>query len=390
MTIPASLERVREMVRKEFIQILRDSRLRRIVFLAPIFQLLAFGYAVSTDVHNTKLFVVDHDRTSISRELVDGLTRSGYFRVAGRSERPADLVQALERGTAVVGLEIPPGFAAALGRGDPQEVQVLVDGTNSNTATVAKGYAESLVLDFGRRAMVAAAGSAAGGGAPAGNAVGSAAAPSIDLHARVWFNPGLVSRIYNVPAVAGVIIMLICLLLTSLAVVREREIGTLEQLMASPLRPIELIAGKTIPFAVIGLIDLVLVTSVAILWFHIPFRGSLAVLLLASVLFLLSGLGIGLLVSTVSRTQQEAFMASFLIFMPTILLSGFMFPVSSMPEIFRWLTLLNPMRHYLEIVRAVFLKGTGLEALWGQHLALLALGAVNLGFATSRFRKTIG
>ncbi len=368
MTRFASIERVREMVRKEFIQILRDSRLRRIVFLAPIFQLLVFGYAVSTDVRDTRLFVVDHDRSSSSRELIDALAQSGYFRVVGHSERSADLVQALERGRAVVGLEIPPGFAAALGRGDAQEVQVLVDGTNSNTATVAKGYAERIVLDFGRRA----------------------AAGLIDLRTRVWFNPGLVSRIYNVPAVAGVIIMLICLLLTSLAVVREREIGTLEQLMASPLRPLELIAGKTIPFAVLGLIDLVIVTSVAILWFHIPFRGSLGVLLLASVLFLLSGLGIGLLVSTISRTQQEAFMASFLIFMPTILLSGFMFPVSSMPEVFRWLTLLNPVRHYLEIVRAVFLKGTGLEALWGQHLALLALGLGNLGFAAGRFRKTIG
>ncbi|MBU1700987.1 MAG: ABC transporter permease [Candidatus Eisenbacteria bacterium] len=371
MSFGASYERVREMVRKEFIQILRDARLRRIVFIAPILQLIVFGYAVSTDVRDTKLFVVDHDRSSVSRELIDALTQPGYFRVVGRSDRPVDLVQALERGKAVVGIEIPPNLSEALGDRESVEVQVLVDGTNSNTAIVAKGYAERIIMDFGRRAA------------------GSPAAPRIDLRVRAWYNPGLVSRIYNVPAVAGVIIMLVCLLLTSLAVVREREIGTLEQLMVSPLRPLELIAGKTIPFAVFGLIDLAIVTSVAVLWFRIPFEGNLALLLLASGLFLLSGLGVGLFVSTISRTQQEAFMASFLFFMPTILLSGFMFPVSSMPKLFQWLTLLNPMRQYLEIVRAIFLKGAGLTVLWRQHLALLVMGVGILVFAASRFRKTI-
>ncbi|MEW5702335.1 MAG: ABC transporter permease [Candidatus Zixiibacteriota bacterium] len=363
--------RIFEMVRKEFLQIRRDPRLWRVIVFAPMVQLIVFGYAVSTDVRNTKTFVVDHDRTQASRELIETLTASGYFRVTGRSDRPADLVRALDHADAVVGLEIPAGFARDLTRAGGAQVQVLLDGTNSNVATVARGYAERIVQDYAAR--IARQGTMGG----------------IDLRERPWFNPDLASRNYNVPAVVGVIIMLVCLLLTSLAVVREREIGTLEQLMVSPLSPGELIAGKTIPFGIFGLFDFVAVITVAVLWFKIPFAGNAALMLLASVPFLLSGLGIGLLISTVSSTQQEAFMVTFLIFMPTILLSGFMFPVSSMPSAFQWLTLLNPLRHYLEIVRGVFLKGAGAGALWLQFLALTLIGAFVLTVASRRFRKTI-
>ncbi len=372
MRLSDSLERIWEMVRKEFLQILRDPRLRRVIFIAPIIQLVIFGYAVSTDIRNTSTFVVDHDRTRASRDLVEAFRASGYFRVVGRSDRPGNLIRALDRGEAIVGIEIPPGFSEALRDGSGARIQLLLDGTNSNTATVAKGYAERIVQSYGAR-------------------FGPAQPPAaIDLRERAWFNPDLASRNYNVPAVVGAIILLVCLLLTSLAVVREREIGTLEQLMVSPLTPGELIAGKTIPFALIGLLDLGVVTTVALLWFGVPFEGNFLVLLGASVLYLLSGLGIGLLVSTVSNTQQEAFMASFLIFQPTMLLSGFMFPVSSMPALFQWLTLLNPLRHYLEIVRGIFLKGTGLGALWPQCLALLVMGTAILTFAATRFRKRVG
>ena len=372
MKYGAGADRVREMVRKEFIQILRDPRLRRLIFLAPLFQLLVFGYAVSTDIRNTATFVVDHDQTRVSRELVDALTGSGYFRVVGRSERSGDLVHALDHGDAIVGIEIPAGFAAALRGGRGANVQILLDGATSNTALVARGYAERIVQEYGMEQGA------------------MKQPPAVDLRERAWFNPGLVSRIYNVPGVSGLIIMLVCLLLTSLAVVREREIGTLEQLMVSPLRPIELIAGKTIPFAIIGLLDLTVVTLVALLWFRVPFEGNLLLLLLASVFYILSGLGLGLFISTISKTQQEAFMVTFLIFMPTILLSGFMFPVRSMPVLFRWLTLLNPVRHYLEIVRAIFLKGTGLTCLWPQYVALLVMGTGIFGIAAKRFHKTIG
>jgi len=367
-----SLERIWEMVRKEFLQIFRDPRLRRVIFTAPIIQLVIFGYAVSTDIRNTSTFVVDHDQTRASRELIEAFTASGYFRVVGRSDRPSDLIRALDHGDAIVGLEIPVGFATALRDGSGAQVQILLDGTNSNTATVAKGYAERIVQSYGTR-------------------LGLVELPTtIDLRERAWYNPDLASRNYNVPAVVGTIILLVCLLLTSLAVVREREIGTLEQLMVSPLTRGELIAGKTIPFAIIGLVDLVVVTSVALFWFGVPFEGSALLLLVASILYLLSGLGVGLLISTISNTQQEAFMASFLFFQPTILLSGFMFPINSMPVFFQWLTLLNPMRHYLEIVRGIFLKGTGLWALWPQVLALLVMGTGILWFASTRFKKRVG
>jgi ABC-2 type transport system permease protein len=369
-------ERIRVLVRKEFLQLLRDPKLRRILFVTPILQLIVFGYAVSTDVRNTATFVVDHDHTQPSRALLASLTAGGWFTVIGQSDRSSDLVLALDHGRAVMGIEIPAGFARDLAQSNA-EVQLIFDGSNSNVATVARGYAEQIVQSHGVRAVAARVGA-------------GARAPAIDFRERAWFNPALVSRNYNVPGVLGILIMLICFLLTSLAVVREREIGTLEQLMVSPLRGRELIAGKTIPFAMIALADMVVITIVALLWFRVPFRGSALLLLAATLFYTSSGLGIGLLISTVSRTQQEAFMTAFLILIPTILLSGFMFPVSSMPVLFQWLTLLNPVRHYLEIVRGVFLKGIGVAALWPQFLALLALGIALLGLAGTRFRKVSG
>jgi ABC-2 type transport system permease protein len=368
----ASMERVWQVTLKEFRQIFRDPRLARAVFIAPLMQLVLFGYAVSTDVRLTPLFLVDQDRTQDSRQVVESLTASGYFRVVGQSQDPADLVAALDHGNAVLGLHIPVGFAADLQSGRGARLQALLDGTNSNTAMVAQGHAERIVLAYGTARLP------------------DAPALAVELRDRAWFNPDLSSRNYNVPAVVGAIILLVSLLLTSLAVVREREIGTLEQLRVSPLRPGELIAGKTIPFAVIGLVDLVVVVAVALWWFGVPFHGSLAALLMASVLYLLSGLGIGLLISTISETQQEAFMSTFLIFMPAILLSGFMFPISSMPEVFQWMTNLNPVRHFLVIVRSIFLKGVGLSVLWPEFLALAAIGTTLLWFAARRFRAANG
>ena len=370
MRLPERFNRVLELVRKELLQVFRDPRLARLVLVAPVIQLLAFGYVVSTDVRRIPTFVVDQDRTQASRGLVENFTASGYFRVVGRSERPRDLVEALDHGRATAALQIPRGFARDAARG-AGTVQVLFDGTNSNTATVGSAYAERILADRALRAG------------------GLGRHPPVELRERAWFNPNLVSRDYNVPAVMGLLLLILSLLLTSLAVVRERELGTLEQLMVSPLSAAELIIGKTVPFALLGLFEMTLITTVALLWFRVPFQGSFALLLLAGLLYLLSTLGLGLLISTVSNTQQEAMLSSFLVIMPTILLSGFMFPVSSMPLVFQWLTLLNPLRHFLEIVRAIFLKGAGLGALWPQYLALLAMGGALLSFAATRFHKTV-
>ena len=380
-----SARRMGGLLVKEFRQLFRDPRLARLIFVSPLIQLVVFGYAVSTDLWETSTLVVDHDRTRASRELVQSLTASGYFRVTARSDRDRDMVRALDHGVAIVGLQIPPDFSARLREGDAT-VQLLFDGTNSNTASVARSYAERIVLQFGLERGVASGGAVSAGRGWTGPGAG-AGTGGVELRERAWYNPSLESRNYNVPAVVGTLIMLVCLLLTALAVVREREIGTLEQLEVSPLTPGELIVGKTVPFAIIGLVDLAIVTGAALLWFQVPFRGAAGPLLLSSVLYLLSGLGLGLLISTISRTQQEAFMGSFLVFMPAILLSGFMFPVSSMPRSFQWLTVVNPVRHYIEIVRDVFLKGTGVAAMWPKFAALAALGAGLLWIATLRFRR---
>ncbi len=377
-----SIGRLRQMVRKELRQALRDPRSRRILFVAPVVQLLIFGYAVTTDVRNTKTFVVDHDRSTQSRELVSALTAGGYFRVIGRSTRSADLPAALDRGDALVGLEIPHGFAADLASGRQASLQLLLDGSTSNTANVAHGNAMRIIARF-----------AAEHGNDVASRAGSevpAATGGVDFRARAWFNPDLASRVYNVPGVIGTVTMLMSLLLTSLAVVREREIGTLEQLMVSPLRPSELILGKTLPVVLIAFVDLALITTIALFWFHVPFRGSFPLLLVASLAYILTGLGIGLFISTVSSTQQEAFMSMFFFLLPAILLSGFMFPIESMPVVLQYLTLLDPLRHFLVVVRGIFLRGAGWQVLHREILVLMAMGVTVLWIATTRFRKTSG
>jgi ABC-2 type transport system permease protein len=365
-------QRIRELLKKELRQMLRDPRMRVVIFVAPVIQLIAFGYAVNTDIKNTATYVVDLDRSYASRALIEAFASTGYFRIAGISDRPSDLVNVLDRGKAIVGIEIPTDFSRELARGRAS-VQVIVDGTNSNTGVVAQGYAGRIVSRYALRHAAAV------GGVPSGG---------VELRTRAWYNPQLESRVYNVPAVVGALVMLMCLLLTSLAVVREREMGTLDQLMVSPLRPQELILGKTVPVMLVGLIQITLISSVAILWFGIPMRGSIFALLLAGLTYILAGLSFGLIISTISKTQQEAFMSMFLLFMPLVILSGFFFPVSSMPRVFQWLTILNPMRHFIEIVRAVFLKGEGVVGLWRQYVALAMIAGVALTVAMRRFMNT--
>ena len=379
-----SFARAAEMVRKELRQLFRDPMMVRMMFGPPLIQLMVFGYAVNTDIRDTRTFILDQDHTTVSRRLVDGLTASNYFVVVGRGERPADVTRALDHGDATIAIDIPQGFAADLASGRGARVQVLVDGTSSNSANVAQGYVGLIVQRLGQSLGGAGAQGSGGAGSPGrGGTVGA------DLHARAWFNPDLKSRVYNVPAVAGLIVMLMGLSLTSMAVVREREIGTLEQLMVSPMRPIELIIGKTLPPVFVAVADLCLVASVAIFWFHVPLRGSVLLLAAGSLCFILAAVGMGLLISTMANTQQEAFMSMFFVMLPTMILGGFMFPVANMPVFFQWLSLVDPLRHYLELVRGVFLKGAGLDALWKQLAALAIMGPGLLWFAVTRFHKTI-
>lgn len=370
--VGGSALRVARLVRKELRQLFRDPRTKRIIFVSPVMQLVLFGYAVNTDVRRVATWVVDHDRTAESRGLLEAFTASDYFRVVGSSDDRRELERALDDGEAKVGIAIPPGFTRDLHAGRTPAVQVLLDGSNSNTATVAQGYAARIVQQRSLRWTEAAA--------PAGG---------VDLRTRAWYNPGLLSRVYNVPAVIGVISLLMSLLLTALAVVREREMGTLDQLLVSPLSPGELMLGKTIPVAGVALVQLALVTAVALLWFHIPLRGSPLVLLLAAALFILAGLSFGLVISTISDTQQEAFLSMFLFLLPAIILSGFLYPVDTMPRFFRVITLANPLRHFITVVRGVFLKGAGLGELWPQFAFMAGTAAAALFLAVRRFRGSL-
>ncbi|HZD05642.1 MAG TPA: ABC transporter permease [Longimicrobiales bacterium] len=382
-----SFLRLRQMIRKEVRQLFRDPKTKRIIFIAPVLQLILFGYAVNTDVRHLATFVVDHDRTAESRLVVGAFTASEYFDVAGRDPDPDAMARALDRGAAAVGLAIPAGFAADLAAGRSPAVQILVDGTSSNTATVAQGYATRIVQEFGRRRSEATGGA---GLAADGGRAGTPGTPAgIVLEPRAWYNPSLEHRVYNEPAVIGVIVVLMCLLLTSMGVVREREMGTLEQLLVSPLRPSELILGKTIPVAGVAMIQLAIVTAVALLWFHIPLRGSVLAMIIAALVFILSGLAAGLLISTLASTQQEAFLVMYLFILPTIVLSGFLYPVDTMPEVFQVLTLANPLRHFLEVVREIFLKGAGFAEVWQQLLVLLGMAVAGLTYAVHRFRVRI-
>lgn len=366
--------RVRVLIQKEMRQLMRDPKTKRIMFGAPIIQLLLFGYAVNTDVRNVSTVVVDQDRTTESRLLQENLTASGYFRIVEVGEDTKVIERALDEGQAVVGVQIPPGFARNLKAGKAATAQILIDGTSSNTATVAQGYAGRIIQNFAA-SQAASRGMGLEGG--------------IDLRTRAWYNPELSSQVYNVPGVIGLLLLLMSLLLTALSVVRERELGTLEQLMVSPISPKELVLGKTVPVIIICLVDLALITVVALLWFHIPLRGPVGALVLAAFVYILAGLGFGLFISTISRTQQEAFLTMFLFILPAIILSGFMYPVDSMPELFQHLTRLNPVRYFMEIVRGIFLKGQGVGDLWGHYLVLTGMALVAVWGASVRFKKSL-
>lgn len=370
-------ERIYRMLVKEFIQVLRDPRMKALIFVMPVIQLIMFGYAVTTDVDHIKTAVCDLDKSPQSRALIERFTASGYFTVVDNTDRPERLGELLDRGQATLGIQINRGFAEDLKSGRQAAIQTLVDGTDSNTGTVAMDYTQRITQEFSRAR------------AEPGE-LGQLAPPQtepVELRSRAWFNPDLKSRDFNVPGVIAVVVLLISLLLTAMAIVREREIGTMEQLMVTPIRSFELILGKTLPFVLISFIDVLVVTAIGTNWFNVPIHGSLALLLFGAGLYLMSTIGIGLFISTISQTQQQALMSSFFFYLPAVLLSGFMFPISNMPEPAQWLTYLNPLRYFLVIIRDIFLKGSGWDILWPQFAALAVLGTALLTMSTLRFKK---
>jgi len=355
---------------KELLQLRRDPKILPILFIAPVIQLTLLGYAATTDIKRVELAVCDLDRTAASRRLVDRFTSSAYFRVTANVDSQEQFDPLLQSGRARVALTIPTGFEAERSAGRPGRVQLVADGADAMSGTIGLAYAATVLQDA---------------------SVAAGTVPLVNLRPTVLYNPDLVSRNYMVPGILGLIIMIMTMMLTAMAVVRESELGTMEQLLVTPLTPGQLIVGKLIPYALVGLVEVFTVLPVVLFWFRVPLRGSLLTLLLLTLPYMLCTLGLGLFISTLAQTQQQAMMLSAFVFiLPQMLLSGFAFPIQNMPAFFQALTYLVPLRYYLVILRGVFLKGVGLAVLWPQALALVVMGVAILGLARLRFRRRLG
>ncbi len=372
--------RLLALVRKEFIQIVRDPRTLYITFAIPVIQIFLLGYTATTDVRNVPLAVFDQDRTPASRRLLDAYRAAAYFALAFDVESEDELRLLIDGGQARAGLIIPPGYAAELQSGRQASVAFVLDGSDPNVASTSLAAAELIGQAHATRLLVERA-------ARAGFAE-SVQFP-LEVRAQVWYNPDMISAYFMVPALIGMILQLLASLLTAVAIVRERERGTIEQLIVTPIRSSELILGKIIPYVLIAFFDTLEVLVVGTLWFGVPIRGSLGLLLALSALFLLGSLGIGLFLSTVARTQQEAMMLTWFTLLPTVFLSGFFFPLAAMPKALQAISYLIPLRYYLIIIRSVLLKGVGAESLVPEIVALAVFGMVLMGAAALRFRKRL-
>jgi ABC-2 type transport system permease protein len=374
------MSRLGAVVRKEFQQMRRDPVLIRMTIIAPLMQLLLLGYAATNDVRNIPVAIYDGDRSADSRLLAELITHNHYFRVVPAADDPRGLEQLLLAGKAQIGISLPQDFHRARVRGETPVVGLLVDGTDSNTVGVATAYLLGILRQQGVRWQLHAA-QAAG--------LGGAALPQVLPEPRVWYNPELKSANFMVPGVLGMILLTLTVNTAALAIVREREGGTLEQLLVTPLRPRELIIGKLVPLVLLSYIEMLLVLALARGWFRVPLHGSVSLLLVVSFVFLVSALGLGLLISAAARSQQEAQVISFLLVTTSVLLAGFMFPTQNMPLAVQYLTYAIPFRYYLEIVRGVFLRGVGIEVLWPQIAALTGISLVLLGLGIASFRKRL-
>jgi ABC-2 type transport system permease protein len=369
------MKRLGHIIRKEFLELRQDPRLFGIVIIAPIVQLTMLGYAATTDVRNVPMVVVDQDASSESRELVSRFDASPSFDVIDGLSSVDEIDAYLNTGKAWMALDIPAGYGERIRGGQPTAVQVVADGTDANSTNVALGYAGTLVAAYARELA---------------SPSGQPPEPLVSADVRVWFNPELESKDFMIPGILALLLLVVTTNLSSMSIVREKELGTLEQLNVTPIARWELIVGKMLPYAFIGIIDVLLVVLVALLWFEVPLRGSFLLLFVMCVVYLMTTLGLGLFVSTISATQQQAMMtASFFFLIPMVFLSGFVFPIENMPAAIQPVTYLIPLRYFLVILRGIFLKGVGLEVLWPDALALFGWGVAILVLATLRSSKRL-
>ncbi|PKL39080.1 MAG: ABC transporter permease [Spirochaetae bacterium HGW-Spirochaetae-1] len=374
---------VRSMLKKEFKQLFRDPRMRAMIVGPPIIMLMLFGYAVNTDVNEVRMAVIDGDRTAMSRDFISAFTSSPTFEFYAYVDSPAKAVEMLDRGDIDFFMQIERGFSRNIRKGLTAGAQVIIDGSDSSRASVIISYINAVILartqDFMKdRIRLAVLQQGAAGRKMPG---------SINLEQRIFFNQDLTSRNFFLPGVIGLLIALLTIMVTSMSIVKERESGTIEQINVSPLRPLEYILGKMIPFALVAFVDICIIVFLAITWFNVPFQGSFIFLLFSGVVFILSTLAVGLYISTISTTQQQAMLSSFLFFLPAMLLSGFVFPIYSMPESIQLVTYLNPLRYFMTIIRSVFLKGGNIMILWKDLFLLLLLGATLLFMSVKRYSK---
>lgn len=372
------LRRIRYIIVKEFIQVWRDRRLRIFLFLPPLIQMIIYGYATNFDIKNVPTAIYDEDRSATSQELIARFGASEYFTIRRYIDNAGELRRLIDRGEITLALHIPADFAAQVKAGQTATLQIIIDATDSNAALIVAKYASAILHDYSQEVMQQRFHSL---GQP-----GKMAIPVV-IEPRAWFNPNLISRIAFVPGVIAIVVMLVSLMLTALAIVREKELGTLEQVLVTPIRPLEFMLGKTVPFVLIALVDVVGVTLFAIFWFDLPFRGSSLVLLLGTLAFLFNSVGLGLLISTVSSTQQQAVMSGTFLLTPAILLSGLIFPIANMPKFFQYITYLNPLRYFITVVQGIFLKGVGLASLWPEMTVMTLMGLGMLGLSVYRFRR---
>jgi ABC-2 type transport system permease protein len=370
--------RIRHIITKEFIHVWRDKKLRFFLIFPPLVQLLTYGYVVNFDIKHVAVAIFDENHSMESRQLIDRFSSTDWFNVKYFVQSKKELLHLIDHGDITMALWIEWDFAEKLRRGQSGKLQVIVDATDSNAALIVSRYASTVIDEYSQEQMAARF--------QRQGLEWEGQLNPLTVEPRAWFNPNLISRYSMVPGVIAMVVLLLSLMLTALSVVREKEIGTLEQILVTPIRPIELLLGKTIPFVLISLADVVLVTIVGILWFEVPFRGNLLVLLLGTVTFLFNSVGLGLLISTIASTQQQAMMAGNLFLTPAILLSGLIFPIANMPMFFQYLTKLNPLAYFVIVVQGIFLKGGGVALLWPEMLSMTVLGMAMLGLAVARFR----
>jgi ABC-2 type transport system permease protein len=368
-------------IKKEFLQFRRDPKMFAVILVAPVVQLLLLGYAVNFDVKTVHTAVLDMNKTEMSRKYVESLKNSGYFAIDYYTDNYEELSDLIDNGKVILGLSIEKDFEKNLYRNEPAKVQLILDASDGNTSSIAAGYTVGATTLFSKRIYTELLDK---------KGKKFTLVNPVTAQARVWFNPELKTRNYMIPGIVALLLMVVTLILTSLAIVKEKEIGTMEQLIVTPIKPYQMIIGKLVPFAILGILAVVIVLTAMNIIFGIPVKGSVTFLFVSTFIYVLSSLGLGLFVSTISKTQQQAMMlAIFVVMMPMVFLSGFAFPIENMPQFIQYITYIIPLRYFMVIIRGVILKGVGFAELWPELLVLLLMGVSILTFSILRFKKKL-